>query len=150
MVDFCFNGLTGITPTDRAVTLDADRGFGWVLDTSQAKEFAIAHWLTGGASGGRLFVRTFDGAGNIRADVAGDVLASLTTMLWNALAKGWSAGAPMDDANLNRRQTIRVGPAVAYAQVGIVGFDGPIDLQALRLYGLPEAAPAVLNGTPLL
>jgi hypothetical protein len=27
---------------------------------------------------------------------------------------------------------------------------GPIDLQSLRLYGLPEAAPAVLNGTPLL
>jgi hypothetical protein len=32
----------------------------------------------------------------------------------------------------------------------VIGFDGPIDLQALRLYGLPEAAPAVLNGTPLL
>jgi hypothetical protein len=61
-----------------------------------------------------------------------------------------SAGAPMDDANLNRRQTIRVGPGVAYAQFGIVGFDGPIDLQALRLYGLPETAPAVLNGAPLL
>jgi hypothetical protein len=150
MPDFCFNGLTGITPTDRAVTLDADRGLGWVLDTTQAKEFAVAHWLTAGAAGGRLFVRPFDAAGNIRADVAGDVLASLTTMLWNGPAKGWSAGAPMDDANLNRRQTIRVGPGVAYAQVGVVGFDGPIDLQALRLYGLPETAPAVLNGTPLL
>jgi hypothetical protein len=56
----------------------------------------------------------------------------------------------MDNTNLNRRQTIRVGPGVAYAQVGVVGFDGPIDLQALRLYGLPEATPAVLNGTPLL
>jgi hypothetical protein len=121
-----------------------------VLDTSQAKEFTVAHWLSGGAAGARLFVRPFDAAGNIRVDVAGDVLASLTTVLWNGPAKGWSAGAPMDDANLNRRQTIRVGPAVAYAQVGVVGFDGPIDLQALRLYGLPEAAPAVLNGTPLL
>jgi len=39
---------------------------------------------------------------------------------------------------------------VSYAQVGVIGFDGPIDLQSLRLYGLPEAAPAVLNGTPLL
>ena len=56
----------------------------------------------------------------------------------------------MDDANLNRRQTIRVGPGVAYAQVGVVGFDGPIDLQALRLYGLPEDAPALLCGTPVL
>jgi hypothetical protein len=34
--------------------------------------------------------------------------------------------------------------------VGRGSFDGPIDLQSLRLYGLPEAAPAVLNGTPLL
>ncbi|HEV7267016.1 MAG TPA: hypothetical protein VGN83_19200 [Falsiroseomonas sp.] len=28
MADFCFNGLTGISPTDRAVRLDADRGLG--------------------------------------------------------------------------------------------------------------------------
>ncbi len=150
MADFCFNGLADVTPTDRAVTLAANRGLGWMLDTSQAKEFALAHWLTSGASGGRLFVRVFDGAGNVREDIAGDVLASITTMQWNGPAKGWNAGAPMDDANFNRRQTIRVGAAVAYAQVGVIGFDGPIDLQSLRLYGLPEAAPAVLNGTPLL
>jgi hypothetical protein len=150
MADFCFNGLTDLTPTDRAVTLAANRGLGWMLDTSQAKEFALAHWLTSGASGGRLFVRVFDGAGNVREDIAGDVLASITTMQWNGPAKGWNAGAPMDDANFNRRQTIRVGASVAYAQVGVVGFDGPVDLQSLRLYGLPEAAPAVLNGTPLL
>jgi len=31
-----------------------------------------------------------------------------------------------------------------------VGFDEQIELEALRLFGLPEAAPAVLNGTPLL
>jgi hypothetical protein len=150
MADFCFNGLTDVTPTDRAMTLAANRGLGWMLDTSQAKEFALAHWLTVGASGGRLFVRVFDGAGNVREDIAGDVLASITTMQWNGPAKGWNAGAPMDDANFNRRQTVRVGASVSYAQVGVIGFDGPIDLQSLRLYGLPEAAPAVLNGTPLL
>lgn len=133
MADFCFTGLTDLTPTDRAVTLAANRGLGWMLDTSQAKEFALAHWLTSGASGGRLFVRVFDGAGNVREDIAGDVLASITTMQWNGPAKGWNAGAPMDDANFNRRQTIRVGASVAYAQVGVIGFDGPIDLQALRL-----------------
>ena len=79
-----------------------------------------------------------------------NVLASITTMQWNGPAKGWNAGAPMDDANLNRRQTIRVGASVAYAQVGVIGLDGLIDLQSLRPYGLPEAAPVVLNGTPLL
>jgi len=35
-------------------------------------------------------------------------------------------------------------------QIGIVGFDGPIELEALRLHGLPEAAPALLCGTPAL
>ena len=54
------------------------------------------------------------------------------------------------EASLIDRQTIRVGASVAYAQVGVIGVDGPIDLQSLRLYGLPEAAPAVLNSTPLL
>ncbi len=85
----------------------------------------------------------------MREDIAGDVLASITTMKWNGPAKGWNAGASMDNANCNRRQTIRVGGSVAYAQLGVIGFDGPIDLQSLRLYGQPEAAPAVLNGTPL-
>jgi len=87
MADFCFNGLTDLTPTDRAVTLAANRGLGWMLDTSQAKEFALAHWLTVGASSGRLFVRMFDGAGNVRADIDGDVMASITTMQWNGPAK---------------------------------------------------------------
>jgi hypothetical protein len=46
--------------------------------------------------------------------------------------------------------TVWLGSAVTFAQIGIVDFDGQIDLQSLRLYGLPEAAPAVLNGMPLL
>jgi len=56
----------------------------------------------------------------------------------------------MGDANLIRRLTIGVGASVSYAKVEVIGFDGPIDLQLLRLYGLVEAAPVALNGTPLL
>jgi hypothetical protein len=104
--------------------------------------------VVGGGDGGRLFVRVFDGAANVRENIAGDVLASGTTMQWNSPAKGWNAGAVMADASLNRRQTIRVCAGVAFAQVGIVGFDGQIELEALRLFGLPEAAPAVLYGSP--
>ena len=37
---------------------------------------------------------------------------------------------------------------MAFAQVGIVGFDGQIELEALRLFGPPEAAPAVLYACP--
>ncbi|MCZ8172278.1 MAG: hypothetical protein O9272_11130 [Brevundimonas sp.] len=36
------------------------------------------------------------------------MLASGTTMQWNAPAKGWNAGAVLADASLNRRQTIRL------------------------------------------
>jgi hypothetical protein len=43
-----------------------------------------------------------------------------------------------------------VGAGVAFAQIGIIGFDGQIDLEAPRLYGLPEDAPAILYGCPSL
>jgi hypothetical protein len=49
-----------------------------------------------------------------------------------------SAGAVMADASPNRRQTIQVVAGVAFAQVGIVGFDEQFELEALRLFGLPE------------
>ena len=71
-------------------------------------------------------------------------------MQWNVLSKAWSGGTTMADASLNRRMTVRLGDAVAFAQAGVVGLDGQIELEALRLYGLPEAAPALLCGTPTL
>ena len=46
--------------------------------------------------------------------------------------------------------TVRLGDAVAFAQVGVVGLDGQIGLEALRLYGLPETAPGLLRATPTL
>ena len=61
-------------------------------------------------------------------------------MVWNAPSKSWTGGATMADSSLNRRMTVRLGDAVAFAQVA----------GALRLYGLPEAAPALLCGTPTL
>ena len=96
------------------------------MDRTQAKEFALAHWLVNGADGGRIFVRCFGGDGAMREDVAGDVLASLTTMVWNAPSKSWTGCATMTDASLNRWTTVRLGDAVAFAfaQIGIVGLDG--------------------------
>ncbi len=72
------------------------------------------------------------------------MLASLTTMVWNAPSKSWTGGATMADAPLNRQMTLRLGNAVAFAQIGIIGLDGQIELEAPRLYGLPGAAPALL------
>ena len=56
----------------------------------------------------------------------------------------------MADASLNRRMTLRLADPVAFAQIGIVGLDGQIELEALRLFGLPETAPGLLCGTPTL
>ena len=82
-----FNGLDGITATARGLLCDAQKGFAFVVDCTQANEFALAHWLVNGGDGGRLFVRCFGGDGIVRENVAGDVLASLTTMVWNAPSK---------------------------------------------------------------
>src|SRR5215218_9708652 len=71
-------------------------------------------------------------------------------MVWNTPSKSWTGGTTMADSPLNRRMTVRLGDTVAFAQVGVVGLDGQIELEALRLYGLPEAAPALLCGTPTL
>jgi hypothetical protein len=43
----------------------------------------------------------------------------------------------MQESGLNRRQTLRFRPEVAFAQIGILGIDGQSELKALRLYGLP-------------
>ena len=150
MAGLSWSGLDGIAGTGRGLLLNANRGVAFVVQTTHAKEFALAHWLADGADGGRLCVRCFDGAGNIREDQAEDVLASGTTMQWVVASKSWQAGAVMQDSSLNRRQTIRLGPSVAFAQIGIIGFDGQIDLEALRLYGLPEDAPSILYGCPSL
>ena len=150
MAALSWNGLNGITPTARGLLLNPNRGIGFVVQTTHAKEFALAHWLVGGADGGRLCLRCFDGAGIVRENIAGDALASGTTLQWAPTSKTWQAGAVMQESDLNRRQTVRFGPEVAFAQIGIIGFDGQIEVEALRLYGLPEDAPAILSGCPAL
>ena len=68
-------------------------------------------------------------------------------MRWNS---SLNAELPMADASLNRQQTVRLGAGVAFAQIGIIGFDEQIELEAFRLYALPGEAPALLCGTPAL
>jgi hypothetical protein len=63
---------------------------------TQAKEIALAHWLVNGSDAGRCF----GGDGTVRENAAGDVLASLTTMRWNAPTKSWTGDATMADSSL--------------------------------------------------
>jgi hypothetical protein len=150
LVQPCFNGLDGIACTSRGLLLNAQEGFASVVDCTQAKEFAFAHWLVGGADGGWLFARCYDAAMNVRENFAGDVLTSLTTMVWNAPSKSWTGGATMSDASLNRRddgapRRRRRLRADRYRRLGRADRAG-----GAPLYGLPEAVPALLCGTPTL
>jgi len=81
-------------------------------------------------------------------NLAGDVLASQTVQ-WSTSSKAWTGGAGMADALLNRRMTVRLGPAVANAQIGIVGFDGQIELErefaAEVAWDLPSLAPGATS-----
>ena len=95
-------------------------------------------------------MRCFSRDGTGPENVAGDVPVSLTTMVWNALSKSWTGGSTLADASLNQWMTVRLGDVVDFAQIGVVEFDGQIELEVLRLYGLPESAPAPLCGTPTL
>ncbi|MGG5890195.1 hypothetical protein ACLF3G_24050 [Falsiroseomonas sp. HC035] len=107
---------------------------------------AARDWLGG------LFSENAVRPGYAREDIAGDVLPSGTTMQLNSPAKGWNAGAVMADVSLNRRQTSRVGVGVAIAQAGVVGSDGQIELEALRLrvYGIGQMPSQPARPTPLV
>jgi hypothetical protein len=132
-----FNGLDGHRRRRARAAAVAKKGFAFMVGCAQAKEFALAHWLVNGAERSRLFVRCIDGAGTVRENAAGDVLVSLTTMVWNAPSKSWTGSGTMADASLNRRMTVRLADGVAFAQIGTVGPDKQIEREAMRLNGLP-------------
>jgi hypothetical protein len=54
-----WNGLDGITPTARGLLLNPNRGIGFVVQTTHAKEFALAYWLVGGADSGHPWFISF-------------------------------------------------------------------------------------------
>jgi hypothetical protein len=62
--------------------------------------------MVGGVDGGRLCLRCFDSAGIVRENIAGDALASGTTLQWAPTSKTWQADAVMQESDLNRRQTV--------------------------------------------
>ena len=124
------NGLNGITPTARGLLLNPNRVVGFVVQSTHAKGFALAHWLVGGADGGRLCLRCSDSAGVVRENTAGDALASGTTLQWAPTSKTWQAGAVMQDSDLiDHRPFVALrrtpaGGAESHDRVGCIG-SGP-------------------------
>jgi hypothetical protein len=69
-------------------------------------------------------------------------------MQWNILSNGCTGGVVMAAGFLIRRMTVRLPEVVAFAQIGNFGFNGQIELEALRHYGLSEAAPSTDRDSP--
>ena len=70
---------------------------------SHRRAFAEANWLVGGVDGSRTFVRCFNAAMTVRENIAGDVPASGTTMLWNVPRPGPAARCRGDSAARRHR-----------------------------------------------
>jgi hypothetical protein len=147
IADFTFPALDGFTLTNAGVLLGGGRALGFVVDTRQCKDFALAL----DADSPRLMAMTFDASMNLLTDSAGQmVLASGQSIQWNAGARWWQGSADMEDATLTRLQAIRVAPQVGYAIIGVARLSADYELRAFRLLCDPRHAPSVLYGLPTL
>src|SRR5690606_25826925 len=100
----------GFVLNDADVTVGAARGLGFVVRTAECRDYALA--LDG--AGLRLFVQGFDHAGEVLT-AASPVRFSGGNAVWNATARWFESTAELSDGNLNRLQSIRLDPSIAFA-----------------------------------
>ncbi len=145
LADFAFPGLEDYALTNRGVVLPGGRGLGFVVDSTRAREFALAV----DADSPRLIVQCFDAAMNLLTDSGGQLVrASGMSMVWNAAARWWQGSADMTDADLTRLQVVRLEPAVAHAIIGVARIGVDYEVRAMRLLCDPSVSPPLLYGLP--
>jgi len=84
--------------------LDTQRELAFVIEITAVKEVTRAP-ARGRHDGERLCARCFDAAMNVCENIAGNVAASLTTVLRSVPSKAWTSGLAMADPPLNQRMT---------------------------------------------
>lgn len=145
LADFAFPGLEDYGLTQRGVVLTGGRGLGFVVDTTRAREFALAV----DADHPRLIVQCFDAAMNLMTHASGELVrASGMSMQWNAAARWWQGAADMDDADLTRLQVVRIEAGIAYAIIGVARIGVDYEVRAMRLMTDPSVSPPLLYGLP--
>jgi len=145
LADFAFPGLEDYALTNRGVVLPGGRGLGFVVDSTRAREFALAV----DADSPRLIVQCFDAAMNLLTDSGGQLVrASGMSMVWNTAARWWQGSADMTDADLTRLQVVRLEPAVAHAIIGVARIGTDYEVRAMRLLCDPSVSPPLLYGLP--
>ena len=141
--DFAFPGLDDFAFSDRGVLLTGGRGLGFVVDSRNCREFALA----ADADGPRLVVMCFDQDRYLISEGTTPVVrASGQSLMWNPTARWWQSAADMDDATLTRPQVIRLADQVAYAIIGVARIARDYEVRALRLACDPLFAPPLLYG----
>jgi hypothetical protein len=116
-------------------------------------------WLVGATQTGpwagqaNKLAQRIGGAWVFYAPFVGLVVLDVVTLAqWGCNGSAWTLVAPRllqasvtcDPPSLAAGEG--VGAGVAFAQIGVIGFDGQIELEARLLYGPPEDAPAILYG----
>jgi hypothetical protein len=143
--DFAFPGLDDFSFTDRGVLLTGGRGLGFVVDSRNCREFALA----ADADGARLVVMCFNQDHYLISEGSTPVVrASGQSLMWNATGRWWQSSADMDDETLTRPQVIRLADQVAYAIIGVARIARDYEVRALRLACDPLFAPPLLYGLP--
>ncbi|UPY36610.1 glycosyl hydrolase family 28-related protein [Sediminicoccus sp. KRV36] len=145
LADFAFPGLEDYALSNRGVVLTGGRGLGFVVDSTRAREFALAV----DADNPRLIVQCFDAAMNLLGNGSGQLVrASGMSMLWNSDARWWQGSADMTDADLTRLQVVRLEPGVAFAIIGVARIGVDYEVRAMRLFSDPAVSPPLLYGLP--
>lgn len=144
---FTFQALDGYALTDRGVILPGGRGLGFVVDTRDCKEFALAV----DADNPRLVIQCF-GAGNVLLTEADGemVRASGMSLTYAAGPRWWQGNADSNDASLTRLQVVRLASQVQSAIIGVARVGTDYEVRSMRLACDPSRSPTLLYGTPEL
>jgi hypothetical protein len=145
-------GLSGFTLNARSVTIGANRGLGFIVDTNDAKLFLLLWELLDGAdSGGRLFVRCFDASLNVLDDAGGDlVFGDRGVLTYAGASRWWAQGSDASDSSLSRRQVVRLADAVKFAQIGVFRGSADVEIMSIGLETPDGRRVPVLHGLPTL
>ncbi|WP_043830770.1 glycosyl hydrolase family 28-related protein [Muricoccus aerilatus] len=145
--NFAFQALDSYTLTDRGVVLTGGRGLGFVVDTRNCKEFALAI----DADDPRLVIQCFGAGGTLLTSTDGPMVrASGMSLTYVTGPRWWQGNADSNDSGLTRLQTIRLAPQVMTAIIGVARIDTDYEVRSLRLACDPSHSPSVLYGTPEL
>ncbi|MBC7432013.1 MAG: hydrolase [Rubritepida sp.] len=146
LTGFGFAGLSSFGLNAESVTIPTSRALGFVVDSTDCREFFIA------AEGSELrpVVMQFDGSENVLDGNAPALLSNMNVLWAGAPSMWWEGNSNLDSLSagvaLNRLQRVTLHANARFAVIGVRGGSATAVLKALRLYAPATQAPMVLFG----